>query len=113
MAHFGVQHHLQKRKRIHEKHEPYPHPNLKKRVLDSVVTWGSAIIALFTVPQVYTIWVDQAANGVSVLTWSAYLVGALLWMTYGIMHKAKPIIITQTIMIILEIAIIVGAIVHG
>ena len=39
----------------------------------------SIFTLLMTVPQVLTIWIGQQAAGVSVLSWSAYLLSAVLW----------------------------------
>jgi hypothetical protein len=42
---------------------------------------GMSIFTLFmTVPQILTIWVVHQAAGVSVLSWSAYLLSAVLWL---------------------------------
>ena len=39
----------------------------------------SVFTMLMTIPQVMTIWFNQQAAGVSLLSWSAYLVSAILW----------------------------------
>jgi hypothetical protein len=49
----------------------------------------SIFTMLMTVPQVLTIWLGRQAAGVSVLSWSAYLVSAILWFWFGIQKKDK------------------------
>jgi uncharacterized protein with PQ loop repeat len=43
-----------------------------------------AMSVFTTVPQVWAIWVGQRAADVSILSWSAYLASALLWLSFGI-----------------------------
>ena len=40
----------------------------------------SVFTMIMTVPQVLAIWVGHQAAGVSILSWSAYFVSALLWL---------------------------------
>ncbi len=68
-----------------------------------------AVIAgpLLTLPQLYTIWYEQKTD-VSLISWAAYLVIAVIWLFYGIKHKEKPIIVVQLIWIILDAFIVIG-----
>ena len=68
---------------------------------------------LVTIPQVTKIWLEKNASGVSLFSWVAYFIGALLWVIYGFFHKEKPIIIAFSFMAILELAVIVGIIMYG
>jgi uncharacterized protein with PQ loop repeat len=51
----------------------------------------SVFTMIMTVPQVWAIWVGQQAAGVSILSWSAYLVSALLWLWFGIRKHDRNI----------------------
>src|SRR5262245_34890942 len=51
----------------------------------------SIFTLVMTVPQILTIWVSQQAAGVSVLSWSAYLISAVLWFWFGIQQRDKNI----------------------
>jgi uncharacterized protein with PQ loop repeat len=73
----------------------------------------SIFTLLMTVPQVLTIWVGQQAAGVSVLSWGAYLLSALLWFWFGLMKRDKNIYLPCVGWIILNGAVIAGAIVYG
>ena len=57
-----------------------PADTLLRRVLGGM----SLFTLLMTIPQVLTIWVSHEAAGVSVLSWSAYLVSAFLWFWHGL-----------------------------
>src|SRR6476469_6389092 len=50
--------------------------------------WGLSIFTMvMTVPQILTIWIHRQANGVSALSWSAYLTGAVVWLWYGLRKR--------------------------
>jgi len=73
----------------------------------------SIFTMLMTVPQVLTIWVGHQAAGVSVVSWSAYLLSAILWFWYGIRKGDKYICLPCIGWVGLDAAVIVGALVHG
>ena len=106
-------HHLHKRKRIHQKHEAYPHPNKWKRYLDRVILGVAIVGPLMTIPQILKIWVSQNASGVSLLTWSTYLLTSLIWLTYSIVHKDKPLFIAYVLWIIINLFVVIGVFLYG
>ena len=101
------QHHFHKRKKREL------HPNKYKRFLDRIIYAVGIFGPIMTIPQLWKIWVYQNATGVSATSWIAYLICAIVWMFYGIVHKDKPIIFTYSIWIILEIFIVVGTLMYG
>ena len=73
----------------------------------------SIFTMLMTVPQVLTIWVGHQAAGVSVVSWSAYLLSAILWFWYGLQKRDKNIYLPCVGWVGLDAAVIVGAIVYA
>ena len=73
----------------------------------------SIFTMLMTVPQVLTIWVSQQAAGVSVVSWSAYLLSAILWFWYGLQKRDRNIYLPCVGWVGLDAAVIVGALIHG
>ena len=106
-------HHVHKRKRIHLYHEKYPPPQPLKRFMDKAVYGVGILGPLLTIPQITKIWIEQNASGVSLIAWSAYLVGALFWVAYGVLHKEKPIIINSALWMIMQILIVVGVVIYS
>lgn len=106
-------HHFHRRKRIHLKHEKYPHPNKWKRLIDKVIYVVGIGAPLMTIPQLTKIWIEKNASGVSVISWASYLIAAIVWLIYGIAHKEKPIILAYSLWIIFEILIVVGTLMYG
>ena len=113
MVHGSGLHHLDKRKRIHQKHESYPHPNKWKRLIDRIVYIAAIIGPLFGLPQVIKIWVEKSTAGVSILTWAALIPYQAVWLLYGIIHKEKPIILVNILWIIIEAFVVAGMLIHG
>jgi len=75
---------------------------------------GMSIFTLFmTVPQILTIWVSQQAAGVSVMSWGAYLLSAVLWFWFGLQQRDKNIYLPCVGWIVLDSAVIAGALVYG
>jgi uncharacterized protein with PQ loop repeat len=86
------------------------HPDtMLRRLLGSM----SVFTMLMTIPQVLSIWVGRQAAGVSLLSWSAYLVSAVLWFCFGIHKRDKNIYLPCVGWIALDSAVIVGVVIYG
>jgi len=105
-------HHFHKRKRIYQNHEQYPHPHKWKRLMDRFIYVVGVFGPLMTIPQVTKIWFEKNAAGVSVISWISYLLCAIFWLIYGVMHREKPIIVTYAIWIVLDFLIVIGALIY-
>jgi len=73
----------------------------------------SVFTMLMTVPQILTIWVGHQAAGVSVLSWSAYLLSAVLWLVHGLRKGDANIYLPCVGWILLNGAVVAGAIVYA
>ena len=73
----------------------------------------SIFTLLMTVPQVWTIWINQQAAGVSVLSWGTYFVTAVLWFWFGLKQGDRNIYLPCIGWMVLNGAVVVGAIVYG
>lgn len=105
--HIGL-HHLQQRKQP----SAYPHPDPRVRALDSLVYFIGIVSPLIAVPQVIEVWVKHNAAGVSFFYWAAQTIGAFIWLTYGMVHKEKPIIITNAMWAALNAIVAVGVYIY-
>jgi uncharacterized protein with PQ loop repeat len=84
-------------------------PGSIKRLLGSL----SIFTMVMTIPQVLTIWVSHRAAGISMVSWGAYLVSAAVWLCYGLQKRDKNIYLPCIGWIILDSAVIIGALVYG
>ena len=80
--------------------------------LEKVLRSFSIITMLMTVPQVYAVWAQDDASGVSLWSWGAYLASACLWLVYGLQRKDKTIYLACIGWILLDAAIVVGILVR-
>lgn len=109
----NVIHHQHLRKRIHEKHEQYPNPIMHKRILDKLIYIVGIVQPLTAIPQVYKIWIGQEAGGISIFTYTSFVLFDLVWVYYGIVHKERPIVVMYCLWIVLNASVAIGALIYG
>lgn len=66
-----------------------------------------------TLPQIYEIWVNHQAGGVSSLTWGLYIAAAFIWLLYGLQLKDKPLVISSTLWVFTEAAVVIGTVLYS
>jgi uncharacterized protein with PQ loop repeat len=71
------------------------------------------VAPIFTIPQALEVWVGRSAEGVSMITWTVYLINTAIWTVYGILHQERPIYLTFGFMTLLNLAIVVGVVVFS
>ena len=75
---------------------------------------GMSIFTLvMTVPQILAIWVSRQAAGVSLLSWSAYFISALVWFWYGVQKHDRNIYLPCIGWLLLDGAVIAGTVIYG
>jgi uncharacterized protein with PQ loop repeat len=113
MQHQSTQHHIHRRKREHVKRQQYPHPNKYVRFLDKVCLVFSVLMPLTAVPQIWKIFAERNAQGLSLLMWVLCAIGAIPFLIYGIVHKEKQLIILNALWFIMEVIVVSGILVYG
>ncbi|MBU0531973.1 hypothetical protein KKB44_00600 [Candidatus Micrarchaeota archaeon] len=101
-----VLHHIRKRKN-------YPHPEKWKNLIDRLIYVVAFFGILMTIPQLFNIWIDNNAAGVSAVSWAAYGITASFWLTYGIAHGEKPLIVINSVWVVLDILIVIGTLFYS
>ena len=108
-----AEHHLHTRKKVHQNLEEYPHNDKWKNKLDTLIYLIAISEPIMTLPQAYTIWIRQSAEGVSLISWSWYLITAFIWLAYGIIHKEKPLILSNSFWIVINLIIVIEILAFG
>ena len=82
---------------MHRKHGPSTanENHLWVKLLDVLIYPIGLIGAVSFIPQVLTVWINQDASGLSSITWTTMSLVALVWILYGITHKAGAIIVVK------------------
>jgi MtN3 and saliva related transmembrane protein len=58
------------------------------------------------IPQVLKIWRSKSAQDVSFAAFAAFTLGVVLWLLYGIAKQEPPIIIWNSVTLVLAVAIL-------
>jgi uncharacterized protein with PQ loop repeat len=87
--------------------------NKLKFVIDHLVYAFSVLAVFVLLPQALEIWIGQNASGVSLITWVGILLGSLFWLSYGLIHKEKPIIIANFAIALMDFLIVLGILIYG
>lgn len=104
--------HIHKRKRIYKKFEKYPHSHPGIRFLDRFLMVVAVVGPLMTAPQIFKIFSNQDATGVSALTWGLYFFLGIPWLVYGIVHREKPIIVAHILWLLMNLLVVIGALLY-
>jgi uncharacterized protein with PQ loop repeat len=84
-----------------------------ERAMKQVLGGLSIFTLLMTLPQIVAIWATRQAAGVSVLSWSAYWISALVWFWYGLQKRDRNIYLPCLGWLVLGGAVVVGALIYG
>ncbi len=88
-------------------------PSTLQQILDKAIYVVGVFWPMMTLPQLKVIWVDGITEGISLRTRGGYIAFTCVWILYGIVHKEKPIIFTQTLWFIVYSLVVIGTIVES
>lgn len=74
---------------------------------------GGTLTTVSFLPQVLRTWKTKDVSGLSLGMYSLFTVGVALWVAYGVMLRAWPIIITNGITLVLASAVLALVIRYG
>ncbi|MEQ1555202.1 MAG: SemiSWEET transporter [Gallionella sp.] len=74
---------------------------------DSIGSVAASLTTLSFVPQVWQVWKTRQAQAISLGMYSLFTLGVALWLVYGILLVSWPIIIANSITVILAGAVLV------
>jgi uncharacterized protein with PQ loop repeat len=104
--------HIHLRRRAHRGnsvHYAYPSSNHFIKMMDRMMYAVGIIGPLVSIPQLIEIYARHNAQGISILSWTGYAFLSALWFVYGVVHREKPIILTQFLWLLVNLSVIVGA----
>lgn len=85
---------------------------VSKKSVERFALVAGIIQPLITVPQIITIYGNQSAADVSLLTWLGYLFFGVTFLVYGIVFNLKPIWIGQIIWVTAQVIVVVGILLY-
>jgi len=84
-----------------------------RKFLDKTIYLVGLAGPAMTIPQLMTIWGDKNVGGLVLSSWGTYLFVAFFWLTYGILHKVKPIIVVNSCWIVIHSLMVAGLLLYG
>ncbi|RTK95386.1 hypothetical protein EKI60_00325 [Candidatus Saccharibacteria bacterium] len=88
--------------------------HLSTRKLMTYVMFAVAFLApLSNIPQIHTLYSLRVTEGLSLSTWLMYVAFALVQLTYALINRIRPLIISNILWIFVELVMIYGIIVFG
>ena len=102
-------HHLYKLKKRQE--QEYYEPDTQEKfhkIYDNFMFVAASVAPILGLPQLFKIWTEQSAVGLSLVSWSAFTVISSLWIIYGFLHKSKPIIISSIAWLVIHSFVVIG-----
>jgi uncharacterized protein with PQ loop repeat len=84
----------------------------KGGIVDKLLPAMSIFTMVMTVPQVWSVWVQDKVQGVSLLSWGAYTIAACLWFVHGLQKRDKTIWVSCIGWVVLDAAVVVGVLVR-
>lgn len=82
-------------------------------VVDKLMVAGGIVGPLSTLPQIITIFSNQSANNVSLLSWLLYSLLSLIGLFYAFQHKEKILVIGYSLYLVADLTVVAGVIVYG
>jgi len=65
------------------------------------------------VPQVWRTWKSRDVSGISLVSYAVITVGLALWLVYGLLRGDLPLVVANSVMVVLTAGITVMKIVYG
>ncbi|PIR03991.1 MAG: hypothetical protein COV59_02295 [Candidatus Magasanikbacteria bacterium CG11_big_fil_rev_8_21_14_0_20_39_34] len=106
----GIHHHI---KRKQKRKESFLENSFTKQFIDRAIYFVGFFGPIMTLPQLSKIWLEKNAEGVSAVSWGAYIIVAIFWVLYGLIHKEKPLVVISLVWIVLEFMIVTGTLMYG
>ncbi len=80
--------------------------------LDRVVLFVSVLYPFSALPQIIAVFSGKT-EGVSVTSWIVFLICASLFLVYGIKRRVPPMIVSNSIWIVMDALVIIGIVTAG
>lgn len=103
--------HLMKRKRARASGFP-TRMSVIKNALDILIYPIAIAGPIALLPQVIKLFTEHDAAGLALPTWALFGVLNCVWVLYGFVHQDRPIILTNTVLVFLNFAIVFGIVLY-
>lgn len=88
------------------------HQKKRRDMFDYLLYVFMVATPLFELPQAWDIYSNKSAGDVSLPTWAFFAVSNLAWIMYAVRNKLRPLIVTYSLYLVIEVAIVVGILLY-
>jgi len=81
--------------------------------IDRIMLTFGVLGPIATIPQIMNIFVDRQTAGISVPSWSFYVVSSVMTLSYGIVHRLKPLIVSGALWLVVNSLVVIGCVIYG
>lgn len=81
-------------------------------IIDKSAYLMGGITVTVNIPQLISVWTAPDTSGVSLVSWTGFLLGSCFWLLYGLLHAEKPIIAINAMLISVQALIVAGLIIR-
>jgi len=107
MHFLGQKHQRQRKEARQKKYSPYI------IFLDKLTFIIGVIGPFVVVPQIWSIFTTQSAEGVSLMTWLLMFIVTFPWVLYGLAHRDAAIITSFTLWEVANLTVVIGVLLYG
>lgn len=73
----------------------------------------AVVSPMLGVPQAVQIFTQHNASGLSLFTWCTFAVVSAVYLWYAVAHHLRPLIVTETLWLLVYAAVIPGILIYG
>ena len=90
---------------------------LHKHTINKIIGYLMYAVAVITplsnLPQITQLYQTKVTTGLSITTWTMYLLFGLVPLTYALLHRIRPLIISNILWVVVEVIMLYGIISFG
>lgn len=111
MSKEALRHH-QQIKEVEKQGQVLPPQGKFANFIDRIIYPVGLLGPVMTFPQLFEVWIHKSAGDLSLITWGGWLILSFIWLVYGILHKDKPIIISNILWVVIEFGVSLAIILY-
>jgi uncharacterized protein with PQ loop repeat len=84
----------------------------KITIIDRCMMVASAIYPFTVMPQIVSIYTQHNVEGISLVSWLGFMSFGTIFLTYALVHRIKPLIVSQVLWMVVDISVVVGVLMY-
>jgi uncharacterized protein with PQ loop repeat len=85
----------------------------ERSAVDHAMMVAAVVHPLTALPQVVQIYTTHTAAGVSLATWLGFMVLGTIFLAYALIHRIRPMIVTQVLWFFVDLSVVTGVLLYG